>query len=495
MGVIKRQSIKNSLINYVGVFIGALSTVFVYPNATESYGAIRFLVDTALLIVPFVLFGATGIVVKFFPQFRDEEAGHHGFLFNLLALSSVGLVLLMLLYLVFQDSLLHLYEASPLIQEHLWYILPFTIFLAFFTLLSQYTSNFQRIVVPDLLKQLQKFTLPALILLFLWNTISFSQLVQFYSLHFLVVLILLVLYIARLGQLHLRPDFSFLTRPLLKEMGTFGFYGMLGFMGTVVVTRIDSTMIGTLLGEQSTGVYGILMFMGNVIEIPTIAIMKITGPIISDAWNANDLGKIKDLYKRSSLNLLIGGVFLFLGIWICLEDLLNFMPNGDVLRPAKNIVLFIGLTRIVDMATSINNQVIGYSKYFRFNFYAILVMAVLNILFNLWFIPLYGVVGAALATFCSISIYNFFKTTYVWYRFRMIPFSSGTIWLIGIGLGMLLLFSFIPPFEHPLLGIFVKGSLVTLIFGALVLGLRISPDVNAMVFGILGRFWPGPKGS
>ena len=32
MGVIKRQSIKQGLVTYLGIIIGALSTLFVYPN-------------------------------------------------------------------------------------------------------------------------------------------------------------------------------------------------------------------------------------------------------------------------------------------------------------------------------------------------------------------------------------------------------------------------------------------------------------------------------
>ena len=42
MGVIQRQGTKNSIIGMVGVSIGALATLFIYPHALEAYGLVRF---------------------------------------------------------------------------------------------------------------------------------------------------------------------------------------------------------------------------------------------------------------------------------------------------------------------------------------------------------------------------------------------------------------------------------------------------------------------
>ena len=54
MGIIKRQSIKNSIVNYVGVFIGAISVIFIYPLIDkEDLGSIQFTLNTAILFAPF----------------------------------------------------------------------------------------------------------------------------------------------------------------------------------------------------------------------------------------------------------------------------------------------------------------------------------------------------------------------------------------------------------------------------------------------------------
>ena len=49
MGVIQRQSFKYSIINFIGVGIGILSVLFIYPKALEVVGLFRSLFDASVL--------------------------------------------------------------------------------------------------------------------------------------------------------------------------------------------------------------------------------------------------------------------------------------------------------------------------------------------------------------------------------------------------------------------------------------------------------------
>ena len=64
MGVIKRQSIKQSIVSFLGVGIGVISTIWIYPNNLEIYGLSQFLVGTASLLYPILSFGVVGISIK-----------------------------------------------------------------------------------------------------------------------------------------------------------------------------------------------------------------------------------------------------------------------------------------------------------------------------------------------------------------------------------------------------------------------------------------------
>ena len=81
MGVIKRQGIKQSLVNYFAVAVGAISVVFIYPLDRGTYGLARFIIDGGMFIAPFLMLGFSSVTIRFFPFFKDEERGHNGFLF------------------------------------------------------------------------------------------------------------------------------------------------------------------------------------------------------------------------------------------------------------------------------------------------------------------------------------------------------------------------------------------------------------------------------
>lgn len=493
MGVIKRQGIKNSMVNYAGVLLGMLNMVFIYTHSKEQYGMVQWFISTSLLLMPFILFGMNALVIKFFPTFQDPEKKHNGFLGLLLTGAMIGLTVFVIAFLLFGDYFREDFSDKPFIYRAFFCLLPLTCLRGLIELLTQYISNFHRIVIPGLLNQFIKVSLPILILLFVFDKISSIHIMYGVILNYFIVLIALLFYLKKLGQLHLKPQLKFVKKPLLKEMGTFASYGILGLIGTQLALRLDTNMVGNLMGEYSTGIYSMALMIAGVIEIPTFALMKITAPIVSEAWKHKDMDKLEELYKKSSINLLIFGIFLFLGIWCCLDDLFSILPKFDDLLPVKNVILFIGLAKLFDMLTSINNQVIGYSKYFRFNFYAILAMAVFNVVTNLVFIPIYGENGAALATLVSLSLYNLLKFGYVKYRFDMIPFTWDTARIILLGLGVYFLTSLFPETNFAILNILIKSVFITVVFGGLVLALRISEDVNELAFqglnkvlGILG---------
>ena len=112
------------------------------------------------------------------------------------------------------------------------------------------------------------------------------------------------------------------------------------------------------------------------------------------------------LYQRTSINLLIVGLLLFIGIIASVGDIFSIMPNSEEMLAGVSVVLFIGLSKVVDMGTSINDQIIDYSKFYRFRLYALILLAVFNVVCNLLFIPKFQIAGAALATLASIVMYN-----------------------------------------------------------------------------------------
>ncbi len=480
MGVIQRQGIKQSLVNYLGVLIGAVSVLFIYPLDPKSYGLARFLIDGSLFLSPFLMLGFGGVSIKFFPQFKNEKNGHNGLLFiMLIAVLSASLIFVLLAFL-FKDFIYDLYaDKEVIITQFLPYFIPLAILMAILHLLNAYSTNFKRIVVPSIFQNLIKISLPALILLFIWKMISMTQMVNGIVLNYAIALIGMIVYIYFLGQLKLRPNFNLMDKPFKKEIRNYAMFGLFLGMGKVLAFRIDSIMITTLLNVESNGVFGIAAFIANAIVIPSNAITQIASPIVAQSFKDNDMAHINFLYKQSSINLLIAGLLLFVLVAASVEDLFALMPNKN-LQGGIAVVLLIGFARIIDMGTSINNQIINYSKYYRFGFYAILLLAFFNVTANFLLIPKFHIVGAAVATLGSLALYNLVKYIFIYYRFGMQPFTYKTLIIIIVAIVSYLAVYWIPLSGVVVADIIIRSLIIAGIYIPVVLYFKISPEINEM---------------
>lgn len=493
MGVIQRQSIKHTLVNYVGVAIGLLSVTLLYTRVPELYGLYQLIFGSSLLVTSIFLLGFNVLAIKFFPRFKDESNGHNGFLLLLLKGGLAGflffLLFLPLVRFILLDLLFGNSEQRELFEAHFYFIVPVVFFFIFNNLLLKYISNFKRIVVPTILDQLMiKLVLPLLVILYLLKYIDLKLFFIFVVLNYLLVFLGLILYTKSLGQLHLGSAKGFIQKPLAKEMKSNATFGLLNALGNQLAFRIDAIMVAGLVSISSSGIYAIVHVIIDVITKPAKAITAIANPIISDSWEHNNMQEIESIYKKSSIVLLISGLYIFLGIWLSVDDLFSVLPNSEAMRQGKYVILLLGISKLFDLATSVNTLIIANSKKFKFNFYSMLFLAVFNVIFNLVFILVYdmGMVGAALATLCSLGIFNLLKLFYIKSQFEMQPFTSKTVILLLIAAVSYITCNLLPLDFHPIVNILIRSTVLSIVFFAGVIRLNISDDFNQT----LSRYLP-----
>ena len=129
------------------------------------------------------------------------------------------------------------------------------------------------------------------------------------------------------------------------------------------------------------------------------------------------------------------------------------------------------------------------SRYFRFNFYILLILAALNLGFNVLYIRVFDlyIEGAALATLTAVSIYNIAKLLLIWSKFKMHPFQPAMLQALGVAAGIFVLFTLVPVPLPPLAAILVRSVVITVLYGGAVYGLGLSPQGNTLVRGLWER--------
>lgn len=492
MGIIQRQGLKRSILTYLGVGVGALSTLFIYPLELEAFGMAQFLISTAAFFATFAAFGVNALPVRFFPDFENPDKKHHGFLGLLLLIACLGIAVFWALAWFFRASLYGFLAwidfDVPLFEQNMPYIILICIALVLTAILETYTSNFKRVAIPTIFTNLfLKIGLPILIFLLFKGIIGETGLKWLLVGVYALIGWALAVYLKILGEWHIRPNPAFLTRPLVKEMASFALYGILGSFGSIIAFRIDTIMVTSLTGALNSGIYNVANYIANVIEIPFNSVIAILAPILVGSLARNATGEIVEYYKKGSVNLMVLGLLFYILAVTCMEDLFRLTPRYEELMKGKEVVWFVGLSKVIVVSFGISGAVLSLSKYYRLSLLPLLLLAVMNVAMNFLLIPRYEIAGAALATAISILFFQISNIALVWWRMGIHPFSREMIAISGLAVLGIIVGRLVPGTLFPLINIILKGSLVASLFLGPVLYFRLSPDLNDFLLKNLAK--------
>jgi O-antigen/teichoic acid export membrane protein len=220
---------------------------------------------------------------------------------------------------------------------------------------------------------------------------------------------------------------------LLKELLKFGVPFVPASLAVWVFSSADRIMIEHFLNLEAVGIYTVALSMSSVLLVATDAFGEAWSPNAVKAYE-EDQNKAKSLYQQMfKVILLIGGVVVLLGALIGYElvYLLFSKQYSASFYPA--MILLAGIA--FKMTIQITASGIGLKKKTHYIMMTTMLIAVLNIGFNYMMIPIYGVIGAAIATMLS---HLFVTVIYGLISQRLFPINYPLKWM-GIFLGGILL--------------------------------------------------------
>ncbi len=495
MGIVIRQSLRSSTLAYIGFAIGAINFLFIFPKflTTDEVGLIRVIPSAAFLLATFAQLGLPQGILKFLPTFDSNDQKKKEFLGFTMIMAFIGYLLLLLLVYVFKDQIqTYFSRKSPLFVQYFEVSLVVTFFLLFIQISEAYSRALLKSVPPVLFRDVVLRLLTTIsIVLYGFEVIEFTLFINLFMILYGVVLVCHVVHFLSIKALKIGLRFEKFSNADLKKILKYGAFTLIGASGTQIVLQVDSLMVAGIEGLDATGIYAIAFFIGTVIEIPKRSITQITTPLISQAFQRGDMREVALLYRQTSINQLIIGGLLWLGVWANLDSIYYLMPNSDQYILGFNVVLLIGLGKLTDMLFGVNGEIIVMSKYYKFNVFAVAFLAAVLVVGNSLLIPRYGIDGAAMASLGAMLLFNLTKFVFVFVKFGIQPFSSKTALFLVVAALVGLLNSVIPQFENVYLDVVLRSMLITtLLIGPTYL-LRISPELN----GILNRVLASLKSS
>jgi len=494
MGIVINQSIKNSLSFYFGMFLGAISTVFVYPNVfndqPDHWGLIQLIVAYSFIISTFSNFGVPKTFIRFFPIIENKSK----FYFFSFLLITIGYLLFLILALFFEDWFFKFISASPLLIDKFYLIYFMVLIISVYELFVSISRSNLNSTLPTFLNEafLKSYSLIVLILHGL-KILNFDQFLFFYVGGYSMKLI--IIFISQLNSKSINLIFS-LRGIKITELIQFGLFVIVGGASAMLVSRLDMVMIGKFMGLKHVAFYSVAFYVGNAIRVPGRAVVAISAPIVSKAWKNNDLKLIKDIYYKSSINqLIIGGIF-FVCIWLSVDDIFSLLP--EKFSGGRLVVFFIGLSQLFNVAMGVNGAIILNSKYYRFDLYANLFLLAVTFLSNYLFIPdssplkelgIVGINGAAFATALSIFLFNFIKFVFIYVKVKLHPFDIKTLYSILLLLFVYYVVDSLSLNLNPYLNILLNSSISLIIFVPILLYTKLSLELLSIYNNFKNRLW------
>lgn len=484
MGVIINQSFKNMVTTYIGFGIGAVNTLFLFTYFLEQqyYGLVSFLLSAANLVWPFLVFGVHSTLIKFFTSYKTR--GDQDRLLNLvLIIPAVASIILGTIGLTFYDYLLNYFEGeNSLVQPYVWLIFLIALATSYFEVFFSWSKIYYKSAFGNMMKEVfHRFCISLLLIAVYLKWISVEFFIYAISGVFVLRTILMAMYAF---SLH-RPKFSFKFPKNISPVLKYSSLILLAASVATVLLDLDKVMIEYYLPIENVAIYGIAVYIATVISVPQKAMHQITNPLTAEMLNNKDKTGLRDLYAKSSLNLLIVSGLIFIWIITNVNALYQLIPEEYEISIL--VVLLISLVKLSDNFLGNNNSILFNSDYYRIVLGVGVVLVLVAFTLNLILIPEYGIEGAAMASFIAFFLYNSSKIFIVFNKFKIHPFTTNT-WIMFLIIAVFTagLYYIELPF-NPVIGIILKGSITGIVYILLIYSLRFSTDINQMIDRFIKR--------
>ncbi|MDY8135540.1 polysaccharide biosynthesis C-terminal domain-containing protein [Aquimarina sp. 2201CG5-10] len=484
MGVVVNQSVKNVMITCFGFGIGAVNTLFLFTNFMEEqyYGLVSYLISASNLIWPLIAFGTQNTLIKFFSSYSDQKQ-QNKFLNLMLLLPLVVAIVLGVIGVLMYSFIIEYFDSrNSIAKNYIWTIFILAYALSYFEIFFALAKVKLKSVFGNLMKELfLRVCICILLFLVYFKMLSVEQFIYGLVLAYIIRVLIMSVYAFKLHKIKLTLS---LPRNYISVLKYSFLILIAGSVATLLID-LDKTMIERYLPIENVAKYGICAYIASVIIIPSRAMHQITYPLTAKLINEKSYDQLRQLYQKSSLNLFVISGLLFILIICNVHQLFEVIP--DEYELFIWVVVLIGSAKLFDNFLGNNNSILYSSDYYRMVLYIGVGMALLTFILNIVFIPVFGVKGAAIATFTAVFCYNLAKLWVVQIKFKMNPFSKNTLTTLIIILVFISGFYFWNFTFHPIINIILKSILIGAVYVLLLFKLKISNDINVLIDRILQK--------
>lgn len=496
MGVVVRQSIKGTIANYFGVAIGFITTFFIQTKllTAEEIGLVDVLAQAAMLFSGLAQLGTNSSAMRYYPYFKDEENKDKGFFGWTIIVPFIGFLIFLAVFFIFRENIAGAFaDKSPLFVDYIYFVIPLAFFMLYTSVFETNSNLLLRIAVPKFIREVGlRIMLLILYLLYGFDFISLKGLVICFCASYGVAAVLNIIYLFSLRRVSFKIDWKEIPPKIKRDFLFYTLFMITSALAGNITPLLNKFFLAGKEGLFAAGIFTIAVNIAMIVEMPYRSLGAISRPMISEAMANKDITKVNGLCRNVALHQLIAGVFLFFIIWTNLDLFFDLLPNGNIYRAGKMVVIIIGMSRLLNSVLGIGATALGYSRYYYLSIIFTVFLTFSSIVLNILLIPIWGMAGAAAATLFSYIAYYFLVLSLINRLLKVSPFSLEELKTIPvfilIFLSDILWRTYISPiyvnYDNMLLVMtdaFIRTSIILISGIYCIYAIKVSPQINEII--------------
>ncbi len=259
-----------------------------------------------------------------------------------------------------------------------------------------------------------------------------------------------------------------------------------GMVFNVIASRSDILLLGYFLPASEAGIYAAALQTAGIIVIVLQSVESIIAAPLSESLAHGRMEETRNIYRLSLRWAVIIGAPLVLVATLWPAEILGVF--GHAFRDGATAFMVLALAQFVNLATGSANYVLLLSGRSRVVMLNEVVNGTFQVALNLYLIPRYGIVGAALALLLSVTMVNVLRLFQVRRYLGVQPYD----WVLlkpvaaaGMGYGGALAAAAWLPAGGPLLLV----PLVVAVYALCLLAFGLHEQDRLALAGLLPRRW------
>lgn len=190
---------------------------------------------------------------------------------------------------------------------------------------------------------------------------------------------------------------------LTRELFHYGKYTLGTNISSMFVKNTDSWMIGRMVSTAGVAIYNPAVRLSNLVEVPTLAIAGVFFPQVAQKLKERGKEGVRDIYVKSVSLILALTIPMVLPLYIFAELAVTLIFGAEYIESASILRVTLFYTLIIPFNRQFGTVMDG-TRNPKINFYLLVLVAVLNVVFNFIFLQMFGVLGSAFATLLSYAV-------------------------------------------------------------------------------------------